>query len=82
MPDELREFIERRTKENHMATPTEYIRSLIREDKKRAEQESLERLILDGIQSGDAIAVPDLDRYFAKKKQALLERLKSKAGRK
>ena len=82
MPDELREFIERRTKENHMATPTEYIRSLIREDKKRAEQETLERLILDGIQSGDAIAVQDVDRYFAKKKQALLERLKSKAGRK
>jgi len=82
MPDELRDFVERRTKETHHATPTEYIRSLVREDRKRAEQDQLEKLLLEGLDSGRPITVTDLDGYFTKKKQALLERINSKAGRK
>jgi antitoxin ParD1/3/4 len=82
MPDELRDFVERRTKETHHATPTEYIRSLVREDQKRAEQDKLEKLLLEGLDSGKPITVADLDGYFAKKRQVLLERFNSKAGRK
>jgi len=82
MPDELRDFVERRTKETHHATPTEYIRSLVREDQKRAEQDKLEKLLLEGLDSGRPITVTALDGYFAKKKQALLERINSKAGQK
>ncbi len=82
MPDELREFVEKRTKESHFATPTEYIRALVREDQKRAEQDKLERLLLDGLDSGKPISVKDLDGYFKQKKDALLARTKSKATRK
>jgi antitoxin ParD1/3/4 len=77
MPDELGEFVRARAKQTHHATPTEYIRSLVREDQKRAEQEKLEKLLLEGLDSGQPIAVRDVDDYFEKKKQALLKRVKS-----
>jgi antitoxin ParD1/3/4 len=79
MPDELREFVAKRTKQTHHATPTEYIRSLVREDQKRAERERLEKLLLEGLDSGKPIAVKDIDRYFEKKKTALLRRAKSQS---
>lgn len=82
MPDELKDFIERRTKESHFATPTEYVRALVREDQKRADRERLEKLLLEGVQGGKGIELKskeELDAYFAKKKQALLERLKGKS---
>ena len=81
MPDELREFVAQRTTQTHHATPTEYIRSLVREDQKRADQEKLEALLLAGLDSGKPMSLDDLDGYFAKKKKALLKRLKSKAAR-
>lgn len=82
MPDDLRDFVEKRTKDSSYATPTEYIRSLVREDQKRAEREKLERLLLAGLQSGDPIEVSDLESYISSKKQAFLERAKAKAGEK
>lgn len=79
MPDELRDFVNRRTKQTNHATPTEYIRSLVREDQKRTEQEKLERLLLDGLDSGKPVVVRNIDDYFAKKKKALLSRMKSRS---
>ena len=73
MPNELRDFVAKRTKQTNHATPTEYIRSLVREDQKRAEQEKLEKLLLEGLESGKPIAVKDVGEYFAKKKKALLQ---------
>ena len=72
MPDELRDFVTRRTKQTNHATPTEYIRSLVREDKKRAEQEKLEKLLLEGLDSGKPIAVRNVGEYFAKKRRRCL----------
>jgi|GEM_PF-211744 len=77
MPDELRDFVTTRTKQTNHATPTEYIRSLVRDDQKRSEQERLEKLLLESLE-GKSTVVKDLDSYFNKKKQALLEKLKSK----
>lgn len=53
MPDELREFIDKRTKDGRFSTPTEYVRHLIREDQKRQAQDRIERLLLEGFDSGD-----------------------------
>lgn len=82
MPDELRDFVEKRTKENHFATPTEYIRSLVREDQKKAEADKLERLLLDGLGSGKSINANDLDAYFEQKKRQLLQRVPPRPRRK
>ena len=81
MPDELREFVAERTKQMHHATPTEYIRSLVREDQKRADQEKMERLLLVGLDSGKPIRVENVQDYFAKKKRAMLKRMKPKVTR-
>ena len=53
MPDELRQFVDKRTKEGHFSTPTEYVRHLIREDQKRRAEDRLERLLLESLDSGD-----------------------------
>jgi antitoxin ParD1/3/4 len=78
MPDDLRDFVDARSRQTHHATPTEYIRSLVREDQKRAQQETLECLLLEGIKSGKPVAVEDVDKYFDAKKAALLAKLKPK----
>jgi antitoxin ParD1/3/4 len=60
MPDELREFVDRRAGEKGFATPTEYIRQLVREDHERAVQERHEQLLVEGLESGDPITMaPD-----------------------
>lgn len=84
MPDDLREFVNQRTRQTQHATPTEYIRSLVREDQKRADREKLQKLLLEGLEGGEPIDVADIDDYFSRKKQALLARKKSgpKAPRK
>ena len=81
MPEELRKFVTKRSKQTQHATPTEYIRSLVREDQKRADTEKLEKLLLEGLDSGTPTTVDDIDQYFAKKKKALLKRIQSKAAR-
>lgn len=49
MPESMRKFVLARAKQTSHATPTEYIRTLIREDKKRSQK--LEDLLLEGINS-------------------------------
>ena len=50
--DELRSLVEQRVKEGRFSTPSEYIRQLIRDDLKRAEEERLQQLLLEGLDSG------------------------------
>ena len=51
MPEPLREFIDKRTKQGSFGTPTEYVRHLIREDQKREAQRRLEAKLLEGLDS-------------------------------
>jgi antitoxin ParD1/3/4 len=61
MPDDLRQFVDKRTKDGQFSTPTEYVRHLIREDQKRQAESRLERLLLEALHSGDFEEVsPDL----------------------
>ena len=52
VPDDLREFVDQRVARAGFSTPSEYMRHLIREDRKRAAQEQLEALLLEGLDSG------------------------------
>ena len=49
MPDELREFVDARTKKAGFSTPTEYVRHLIRLDLERESQRRLEAALLERI---------------------------------
>lgn len=58
LPKPLREYIKKRTKEAHYGSPSDYIRSLIREDVKRLEQERLEHELLKGLKSKSRVMTP------------------------
>ena len=53
---ELKEYVKKRTREAHYGTPSDYMRSLVREDMKRGEQERLEQALLKGLDSGKGVA--------------------------
>ena len=55
LPEDLKEFAEAQTKHGY-STPSEYVRELIREDRKRKAKEKLDALLLKGLNSGDPIA--------------------------
>jgi antitoxin ParD1/3/4 len=57
MPEELRDFIDRRTKNGKFSTPSEYVRQLIREDQKREAERRLEALLLERLDKGELEAV-------------------------
>lgn len=67
MPDSMKKFVLSRAKQTSHATPTEYIRTLIREDKKRAD--GVEQLLLEGLDSpiikGDAKFERNLHRRLS-----------------
>jgi antitoxin ParD1/3/4 len=72
LPQPMKDFIETRVQEDNYSTPSEYVRALIREDQKRREEQKLEAMLLESLQSGDAIEVTP--EYWEKKRQGLLQR--------
>jgi antitoxin ParD1/3/4 len=52
LPDSMRTFIEQKVTQGGYSTASEYIRQLVRADQKRAAQERLETLLMEGIESG------------------------------
>ncbi|MFI5379041.1 MAG: type II toxin-antitoxin system ParD family antitoxin [Tepidisphaerales bacterium] len=59
LPDDMKSFIEQRTKAGSFASSSEFIRQLVREDQKRAERERLEGLLLEGLDSGQLVRATD-----------------------
>ena len=57
LPEDLKQFVKKRSLTAHYGTPSDYIRGLIREDLKRLEQELLEQELLKGLQSGKGISM-------------------------
>jgi antitoxin ParD1/3/4 len=67
MPDELRTFVQSRVNTGEYQSASDYLRDLIRHDR-----EEIERLLVEGLESGQAIP---LDMQVLKKKaQATLEK--------
>lgn len=75
LPDSLKDFAQAQTETDNYSNPSDYVRSLIREDKEKKEaQQRIESLLLDGLHSGKAI--PATDTYWKKKKSRLNKQLK------
>jgi antitoxin ParD1/3/4 len=55
LPASLKEYVKGRVNEERYSTPSDYVRSLIREDQKKRDEATLERLLLDGLRSGPGI---------------------------
>ena len=75
MPASLAQFVERRVRQR-FGNRSEYIRHLIREDEKRAEQERIEGMLLEGLDSGPARTMTGED--WAEIRQSVLDRLARK----
>jgi antitoxin ParD1/3/4 len=77
LPEVLRQFVDQKVKSGGYGTASEYIRELIRQDQKQEEeQERLEGLLLEGLDSGSGIEVtPELwkelrDELVERRRQA------------
>ena len=53
LPDSLKEYVKERAAQTDHSNPSDYVRALIRQDKKNQTQEHLQQLLLDGLNSGD-----------------------------
>lgn len=78
MPRPMKEFVKTRLKGGSFGNVSEYFRHLVREDQKRAAQDRLEQLLLEGERSGKAVKVDDA--WWTERREALERRIK-KAGR-
>jgi antitoxin ParD1/3/4 len=58
LPDPLKAFVEERVADGEFGTPSEYIRSLIREDRERR-RERLESLLLEALDSRPMEIMPE-----------------------
>ena len=82
LPEELKEYVEAQSQSGY-STPSEYVRELIRRDRKQRAQEQLNTLLLEGLNSGDALPA-DAKFWSDLKREALakLEARKKKPSRK
>ena len=53
LPDSLKEYVKERAAQTDHSNPSDYIRALIRQDKKNQAQDRIEKLLLEGLNSGD-----------------------------
>jgi antitoxin ParD1/3/4 len=73
LPESMREFIDRQIDSGGYSTASEYIRHLIRLDQERAEKKQIEKLLLEGLNSGEPVEITD--DWWSQKRTELIERL-------
>jgi len=56
LPEDLKKYVEAQTERGY-STPSEYVRELIREDRKRRAKQTLDALLVEGLNSGESIPV-------------------------
>ena len=76
LPDPMKEFVEELVARGDYSSASEYVRALIREDRKRREKEKLEALLLEGLNSGPATEMTpaDWEQILAEVRQRIAER--------
>lgn len=76
LPESMKEFIEREVAEGHHGTPSEYVCDLVEEALDRKNEERLEKLLLEGLDSG--LATPMTREDWDEIRQRGLERIQRK----
>lgn len=74
LPEDLKKYVEAQT-ESGYSTPSEYVRELIREDRKRRAKQTLDTLLVEGLNSGESIPVNA--KFWADLRREALARLGS-----
>ena len=78
LPQDLKEYIEMQAKAGY-STPSEYVRELIRGDRKRRAKERLDTLLLEGLDSGKPL--PASPEFWDELKREALTKLGKKTRR-
>ena len=78
LPKSLKEHVEQQVREGGYSTPSEYVRALLREDRKQKAEQKLETLLLKGLYSGEPISA---DSAYWKRKQRKLTEHRKKGRR-
>ena len=68
---EMKEFVQSEVAQGGYSSASEYVRRLIREERKRKAEERLEALLLEGLNSGDPIEVTE--EWWQQKRAELIE---------
>jgi antitoxin ParD1/3/4 len=74
LPEDLQAFIDEEIAKGRYSNASEYISHLIRQARKQAEQKRLETLLLEGLESGEAIEVND--DWWQEKRDRLIQKLR------
>ena len=76
LPESMRAYVESQVEAGSYSSASEYVRALIREDRKRREKERLEALLLEGLNSGPAAEMTpaDWEQIRAEVRQRIAER--------
>ena len=72
LPKSQRAFVESEAERSGCTTSSEYVRRLIHDAQRRAEQEALERKLIAGLESGEPLTVSP--EYWERKLRELSER--------
>jgi antitoxin ParD1/3/4 len=73
LPESMKQFVQERVTAGGYSSVSEYMRELIRADQKRRVEERIDSLLLEGMDSGQPLAVTQ--EYWDEKKRKLAERL-------
>jgi antitoxin ParD1/3/4 len=77
LPNTMREFVESEVTNGEYGSASELFRELVRERQKRKKQEHLETLLLEGLESGQAIEVTS--DYIKQRRQSLRRKLEKQS---
>ena len=79
LPQSLKDFVMERVAEKAYSNPSDYVRALIREDRKRRAEERLEQLLLEGLQSGEPRPF-DIEEIRRQVREHIAQRQRQKQG--
>lgn len=76
VPKQMREWVDAQIESGRYGNVSEYFRHLIRKNQAEEAQQQLERLILEGLESGDTTEITP--EFWESKRQQIINRLKTK----
>jgi antitoxin ParD1/3/4 len=79
LPASLKEYVKGRVNEERYSTPSDYVRSLIREDQKKRDKKRLEQMLLEGVRSGRGVEIgsKEWDKFWERIHARLQEKTKA-----
>jgi antitoxin ParD1/3/4 len=57
LPDPMKQYVEEQVSAGGYSSASEYVRELVRTDQKRKAKDQLENILLESLQSGDAVDI-------------------------